>query len=75
LKTENFMILKQLFMKQLISGITVLFFSISSFANEKDSTINYNLPDSVKAVSFLVEVSVGTIITKKEDLQGSKPML
>jgi len=66
------MILKQLFMKQLISGITVLFFTISSFANGKDSTIIYNLPDSVKAVSFLAEVSVGTISTKKEVFAGIK---
>jgi len=59
-------------MKQLISGVTVLFFSISSFANGKDSTINYNLPDSVKAVSFLVDISVGTIATKKEVFAGIK---
>ena len=66
------MILKQLFMKQLISGVTGLFFAISSFANGKDSTIIYNLPDSVKAVSFLAEVSVGTITTKKEVFAGIK---
>ena len=59
-------------MKQLISGITVLFFAISSFANGKDSTIIYNLPDSVKAVSFLVDISVGTIRTKKEVFAGIK---
>ena len=69
---KNLMILKQLFMKQLISGITILFFAISSFANGKDSTIIYNLPDSVKAVSFLAEVSVGTITTKKEVFAGIK---
>ena len=66
------MILKQIFMKPLISGITVLFLAISSFANGKDSTIIYNLPDSVKAVSFLAEVSVGTISTKKEVFAGIK---
>jgi hypothetical protein len=64
------MILKQLFIKQLISAITVLFFAISSFANGKDSTIIYKLPDSVKAVSFLVDISVGT--TKKEVFAGIK---
>ncbi len=66
------MILKQLFMKQLISGIMVLFFVVPSFASGKDSTIIYNLPDSVKAVSFLAEVSVGTITTKKEVFAGIK---
>lgn len=32
--------------------------SIASIANKKDSTIYYSLPDSVKAVSFMAEISV-----------------
>jgi len=59
-------------MKQFITGIVVLFFVVPSFASGKDSTINYNLPDSVKAVSFLAEISIGTITTKKEVFAGIK---
>src|SRR4030095_1160022 len=35
-----------------------LFSSIVCFANRKDSTISYTLPDSVKAISFLAEITV-----------------
>ena len=41
-----------------------------SFANEKDSLIYYSLPDSVKSVSFLADISVSTINTKKEVYAG-----
>ena len=49
-----------------------LLFAIASSANTKDSTIYYSLPDSVKVVSFLAEISVGTINTKKEVFTGIK---
>ena len=56
-----------------ISAFTLLTFTfLNSFANNKDSLIYYQLPDSVKAVSFLAEVSVGTITTKKEVFAGIK---
>ena len=56
-----------------ISVFTLLTFTfLNSFANSKDSLIYYQLPDSVKAVSFLAEVSVGTIATKKEVFAGIK---
>jgi len=56
-----------------ISAFTLLAFTfLNSFANNKDSLIYYQLPDSVKAVSFLAEVSVGTITTKKEVFAGIK---
>lgn len=49
-----------------------LLFTIGTNASTKDSTIFYYLPDSVKAVSFLAEVSVGTTTTKKEVFAGIK---
>ena len=52
-------------MKQFISTITISFLVISAFANGKDSTINYNLPDSVKAISFMVEFTVRDMAKKK----------
>lgn len=53
--------------------LTVLILSfINSLANSKDSLTYYPLPDSVKAVAFLAEVSVGTITTKKELFAGIK---
>src|SRR6185436_9449927 len=56
-----------------ISAFTLLAFTfLNSFANSTDSLIYYQLPDSVKAVSFLAEVSVGTITTKKEVFAGIK---
>jgi len=56
-----------------ISAFTLLAFTfLNSFANSKDSLIYYQLPDSVKAVSFFAEVSVGTITTKKEVFAGIK---
>ena len=44
----------------------------TSSAYDKDSVVYYPLPDSVKAVSFLAEISVGTITTKKEVFAGIK---
>ena len=48
--------------------VTFLF----SYGNKKDSLIYYSLPDSVKAVSFLADISVGKIHTKKEIFAGIK---
>ena len=59
-------------MKRIFIFAFTLFSFLNSFANNKDSLIYYPLPDSVKAVSFLAEISVGTITTKKEVFAGIK---
>jgi hypothetical protein len=59
-------------MKRSLIFAVIFFTFLNSFANNKDSLIYYPLPDSVKAVSFLAEVSVGTITTKKEVFAGIK---
>ena len=55
------------------------FFTISFFcfivivsSSQTNNVINYSLPDSVKAISFLAEISVGPITTKKEQFIGIK---
>lgn len=55
----------------LIFDFLLLTFFASS-ANNKDSLIYYSLPDSVKATSFLVDISVGAITSKKEVFVGIK---
>lgn len=50
----------------------LLFTFLSLSATNKDSLIYYSLPDSIKAVSFLANISVGTITTKKEVVAGIK---
>jgi len=59
-------------MKRFLTFAFLVFTFLNSFANSKDSLIYYQLPDSLKAVSFLAEVSVGTITTKKEVFAGIK---
>lgn len=56
-------------MKKIFCFISLLT-SITSFAVQKDSTINYILPDSVKAVSFLAEITVTDITNKKYTSAG-----
>lgn len=59
-------------MKRFLTFDFLLFAFLSLSANNKDSLIYYPLPDSVKAVSFLVDISIGTITTKKEVVAGIK---
>src|SRR6188508_400997 len=59
-------------MKRFLIFNFLLLTYFTSVAHDKDSVIYYPLPDSVKAVSFLAEVSVGTISTKKEVFAGIK---
>jgi len=59
-------------MKRSLVFAVIFFTFLNSYANNKDSVIYYPLPDSVKAVSFLVDISVGTITTKKEVFAGIK---
>ena len=50
-------------MKRFLSS-ALLIFSIAASATTNDSTIYYSLPDSIKAVSFMADISV-TEISKK----------
>jgi hypothetical protein len=54
--------------------LTVLSFLliISVKAADKDSTVNYNLPDSVKAVQFMVDIQVKDFGKKKSCRTGIK---
>ena len=47
-------------------------FSTIANATVKDSTINYNLPDSLKAFQFMAEINIHAINTKKESFAGIK---
>jgi len=53
---------------------TVLLLCISTITNATvtDSTIVYNLPDSVKAVQFMAEINITAINSKKEAFAGIK---
>lgn len=59
-------------MKRTLTFAILIFIFINSFADDKDSLTYYPLPDSVKAVSFLAEVSVGPVTAKKEVYAGIK---
>ena len=59
-------------MKRFLTFYFLLLTFFTSSAYNKDSVIYFPLPDTVKAISFLAEVSVGTITTKKEVFAGIK---
>ena len=59
-------------MKRILAFSFLLLAFFTSTAYDKDSVVYYPLQDSVKVVSFLAEVSVGTITTKKEVFAGIK---
>ena len=59
-------------MKRFLTFSILLLTYFTSAAYYKDSVVYYPLPDSVKAVSFLADISVGTITTKKEVFAGIK---
>src|SRR4030095_3905209 len=59
-------------MKRILIFNFLLFTFFTSAAFNKDSILYYPLPDSVKAVSFLADISVGSITTKKEVFAGIK---
>jgi FKBP-type peptidyl-prolyl cis-trans isomerase FkpA len=52
-------------MKRSLAFLFFLFNFFVSTANNRDSVINYALPDSVKAVSFMAEITVNGFIKKK----------
>ncbi|MEO6611272.1 MAG: FKBP-type peptidyl-prolyl cis-trans isomerase [Chitinophagaceae bacterium] len=58
--------MKKVFLFLVAAGL----YSITVNAGGKDSTIYYILPDSIKAVSFLAEISVKAVNTKKEVFTG-----
>ena len=47
-----------------------LLFCLSAKASDKDSTSNYTLPDSVKAVQFMTEITVQSADAKKASWTG-----
>jgi FKBP-type peptidyl-prolyl cis-trans isomerase FkpA len=51
--------------KKITSSTLLLLVALMALATPKDTTTNYNLPDSVKAVQFLAELSVGDFEKKK----------
>jgi len=55
-----------------IFGLGFLFFSVTCSAAVKDSTINYLLPDSVKATSFIAEINITSFNEKKNCFVGIK---
>lgn len=59
-------------MRKVLFFCLMLLVGASSFGINKDSVIYYQLPDSVKASSFLAGISAGTINTKKEVFAGIK---
>ncbi|MFL5809796.1 MAG: FKBP-type peptidyl-prolyl cis-trans isomerase [Flavisolibacter sp.] len=51
----------------------ILFLTLCYFNSHsagKDSTVRYQLPDSVKAISFIADINVHSIATKKEVFAG-----
>src|SRR6187549_3956349 len=59
-------------MKRSLTFSFLLLTFFTSSAYDKDSVVYYPLPDSIKAVSFLADISVGTITTKKNVFAGIK---
>lgn len=53
----------------LLCAMAFLLF-INARAANKDSTIHYNIPDTVKAIAFLADVNIQTITGKKEAYAG-----
>jgi hypothetical protein len=45
-----------------------LFLSVS--ASDRDSTVSYHLPDSIRAVQFMAEITVTAVTGKKESFTG-----
>jgi hypothetical protein len=52
-------------MKKYLLAVLFFLMIVSTKAADKDSTVYYNLPDSVKAVQFMVEVKIETQNEKK----------
>jgi FKBP-type peptidyl-prolyl cis-trans isomerase FkpA len=50
--------------------IVIMLLHLSLWANDKDSTINYALPDSIRAVQFIAELTIHKIESKREVYAG-----
>lgn len=59
-------------MKNCFLFIVASQFSLLIKAADKDSTVNYSLPDSMKAISLLSDVQIGQMETRKEFKAGIK---
>lgn len=59
-------------MKNCLVIIALIFLSFSAKANPKDSTIHYDLPDSVKAITFMAEIKIHAYDEKKISAFGIK---
>ncbi len=57
-------------MKKLLLAIILIAASTTSRAVDKDSTVYYSLPDSIKAVSFLADIEVRAISGRREAVAG-----
>ncbi len=57
-------------MKKFLAIIIPLLICISANAADKDSTIYYSLPDSIKATSFMAEINVQSVNDRKEVFAG-----
>ncbi|HMK27942.1 MAG TPA: FKBP-type peptidyl-prolyl cis-trans isomerase [Chitinophagaceae bacterium] len=57
-------------MKYYLLPVLSFLLIISAKATDKDSTVNYNLPDSVKAVQFMAEINVQSVTGNKEVAAG-----
>ena len=57
-------------MKKVICLATSLFIATFLMAEKKDSLINYNLPDSVKAISFIASVQVQGLSGNPKGMTG-----
>jgi FKBP-type peptidyl-prolyl cis-trans isomerase FkpA len=53
----------------LLCTLACLMLAVTHAAN-KDSTISYTIPDSVKAISFLADINIQTVTGKKETYAG-----
>ncbi len=56
--------------KKFLLPLVVILYGFTSYAGDKDSTINYAIPDSIKGVSFMADISVKAVNTKKEVSAG-----
>ncbi|MBP8114899.1 MAG: FKBP-type peptidyl-prolyl cis-trans isomerase [Chitinophagaceae bacterium] len=59
-------------MKNSLIILSILFAAISTKAADKDSTVTYNLPDSIKAVQFMADIRIKDFYEKKSCRTGIK---
>ena len=52
--------------------LLIFFISTQNIFANSDSTVHYDLPDSVKAVSFIVDINIRSAVAKKEVYAGIK---